>query len=324
MTNEFRNPNDERGVAVLFRPSGFVINSSFVIRASSLLPASASLFPPGFRLRRDHPRHRLLDAVAPAHPNIFGPIKNGREHFRVIEVLVSRNFMQHPNHSLEISPHHDAAKHTVWRHGLAEHAFEISGARWTVPTLLPCLAALTKKIFTGTAGHTRASQNAPKQVRSAPLNRANDVRRCRFHSLHDAASCWQVFKSSLPEARTGMASTRQIFFGIQRFGTPASRSLSRSWLRSTSTALSKTSASPLASSCTPTMAMARSSRPARSRRSIIFDSTDSCGTISPPIFEKRDKRPSMNRKPSSSNRPMSPVLNQPSRKTSVVRFWSCR
>ena len=54
-----------------------------------------------------------------------------------------------------------------------------------------------------------------------------------------------------------------------------------------------------------------------------FESTSStfmCGTISPPILEKRLRRPVMVMNPSSSSIAMSPVLNQPSTITSLVAF----
>ena len=47
-------------------------------------------------------------------------------------------------------------------------------------------------------------------------------------SAHSPAVALHPVRFSLPDASTGIASTRQTFFGIHKFGTPASRSLSRS------------------------------------------------------------------------------------------------
>src|SRR5439155_5906392 len=46
-----------------------------------------------------------------------------------------------------------------------------------------------------------------------------------------ATSSWHFFKSSLPEARTGIVSTRWTCFGIHKFGTPVSCSFLRSSVR---------------------------------------------------------------------------------------------
>jgi len=51
---------------------------------------------------------------------------------------------------------------------------------------------------------------------------------------------------------------------------------------------------------------------------VEFSSTLMCGTISPPILLKRLRRSVICRKPSSSIAATSPVVYQPSRKTSVV------
>jgi hypothetical protein len=51
--------------------------------------------------------------ISPAHPNVFWFVKNSREKLRFIEIFVCRNFLQHPEHSFEITPHYDDAEDSI-------------------------------------------------------------------------------------------------------------------------------------------------------------------------------------------------------------------
>ncbi len=59
------------------------------------------------------PGDRLLDMVPAAHPDVFRPVENSREKLRSIEILVRRNFLQHLEHSFEITPHYDGAEDSI-------------------------------------------------------------------------------------------------------------------------------------------------------------------------------------------------------------------
>src|SRR6266550_3529526 len=78
------------------------------------------------------------------------------------------------------------------------------------------------------------------------LFRYSDLfRHSTFVLPHFPANSLHFVRSSFPEASTGIASTRRTILGIHKFGMPASLSLARSWVCSISTALSRTTASPL-------------------------------------------------------------------------------
>jgi len=75
------------------------------------------------------PRDRLLDAVPAAHPNIFRLVENGGEKLRPSEILVCGNFLQHLEHSVEVTPHYDEAEDSTGRSVSLQNAFDICDPR---------------------------------------------------------------------------------------------------------------------------------------------------------------------------------------------------
>src|SRR5213594_1813822 len=119
-------------------------------------------------------------------------------------------------------------------------------------------------------------------------------------------------RSSLPTPSTGRAVTwkKLSFLGSHSLGMADSctRLISSSTLMPSST-WSTTSFSPFCSS----VALVTTNRCSAAPSALSSaSSTSSWGTISPPIFENRERRPVMAMKPSSSRRAMSPVMYQPS------------
>ena len=105
--------------------------------------------------------------------------------------------------------------------------------------------------------------------------------------------------------------------GMKRLGSPLAASFATiSGMRASSRVCSTASCSPLRSSGIPVTAKTCMSAPAAC---CSASSTRPCGTISPPIFEKRESRSVIVKNPSSSKVAMSPVMYQPSRRTLAVR-----
>ena len=117
----------------------------------------------------------------------------------------------------------------------------------------------------------------------------------------------------MPELNRGIESILTRYLGIQRFGSPASVSSRLSLDISTSKVDRSTSDSPFAASRREPTAISGISESCIPSALTIDSSTLMCGTISPPIFEKREILPFMNMKPSSSSAARSPVFSQPSR-----------
>ena len=55
----------------------------------------------------------LLDMVPAPHPYVFRLAENSREKLRSIRSFVCGDFLQHLEHSFEITPHHDSAEDTI-------------------------------------------------------------------------------------------------------------------------------------------------------------------------------------------------------------------
>jgi hypothetical protein len=53
--------------------------------------------------------------VPAPHPYVFRLAENSRDELRSIQSFVSGNFLQHLEHSLEITPHHDSAEDSIAR-----------------------------------------------------------------------------------------------------------------------------------------------------------------------------------------------------------------
>src|SRR5213592_2846646 len=123
----------------------------------------------------------LLDAVPAAHPNILRLVENGGEKLRPGQILVCGNFLQHFEHSVEITPHYNKAEDSTGRSVSLQNTFDICDPRWSAPACFPGFSGLGQKILIRRAGNASTSEDAAKQVRTAALNRSNDVRDCRFH-----------------------------------------------------------------------------------------------------------------------------------------------
>src|SRR4029453_9016501 len=117
--------------------------------------------------------------IPTAHPDIFGLVENSREKVRPVKILVFGNFLQHLEHSFEITPHYDGAEDSIGFGVLLQNVLHIGDARWHAPTFFPGFFGLGQKMLLRRPGYAGASEDAAKQMRSAALNGSNDVRNCR-------------------------------------------------------------------------------------------------------------------------------------------------
>ena len=106
-----------------------IISPSFVVRGDAIAPFVDYLeieLRFGLRLRFlfgflspnpclacDGPGDCLLDMVPAPHPYVFWLAENSREKLLSIQSLVCRDFLQHLEHSFEITPHYDSAENPI-------------------------------------------------------------------------------------------------------------------------------------------------------------------------------------------------------------------
>src|SRR5436305_265453 len=95
----------------------FRSHSVFVICSESF----AGFLSPNPCLACYLPGHRLLNTVPTAHPYVFRPVENGSKKWRPIKVLVCGNFLQHLEHSPEMTPHYRKAEDSTGRGALLQN-----------------------------------------------------------------------------------------------------------------------------------------------------------------------------------------------------------
>ena len=125
----------------------------------------------------------LLDMVPAPHPYVFWLAENSREKLRSIQSLVCRDFLQHLEHSFEITPHYDSAENSIGCRIFPQNVLHIRDARWCAPAFFPGFFGLGQKILPWRSGYASASEDAAKQMCSAALNGSNDVRNCRVQKF---------------------------------------------------------------------------------------------------------------------------------------------
>lgn len=143
------------------------------------------------------PGDRLLDMVPAPHPYVFWLAENSREKLPSIQSLVCRNFLQQLEHSSEITPHYDSAENSIGCRIFPQNVLHIRDARWCAPAFFPGFFGLRQKMLAWRSGYASASEDAAKQMCSAPLNRSNDVRNWRVQKF------WRKGDRLFPSDREG-------------------------------------------------------------------------------------------------------------------------
>ena len=106
-----------------------IIRPAFVVRHDAVVPFIDYLeielgYAPWLRFLLDFlspdtclachgPGDCLLDMVPAPHPYVFRVGENSREKLRSIQSFVCGNFLQHLEHSFEITPHCDSAEDSI-------------------------------------------------------------------------------------------------------------------------------------------------------------------------------------------------------------------
>src|SRR4030095_13910590 len=123
----------------------FVDDLEIELRYGARLRFLLSFLSPHTGLACHGPRDGLLDMIPTAHPDIFGLVENSREKMRPVKILVFWNFLQHLEHSFEITPHYDGAEDSIGFGVLLQNVLHIGDARWHAPTFFPGFFGLGQK-----------------------------------------------------------------------------------------------------------------------------------------------------------------------------------
>ena len=127
----------------------FVDDFEIELRGQRVVAISPHSFAPKHLSGMLWPRRLLARLISSAHPDVFWRLKTARESSAPLNYCI-RKFLQHLEHSFEITPHYDSPKNSIGPGIILQHAFAYRRRAMARPSVSPrFLRASTRKYSSG-------------------------------------------------------------------------------------------------------------------------------------------------------------------------------